>query len=85
MDNLLYDCCLKYFTCLSDFGYRDEEDVKKLLFYVFIQELVNSPSLSISETDFNICKNALYSICGTSCLFSYPEYCSNHKLLKGLI
>lgn len=74
MDDVLYESCLRYFTSLADFGYRNEEDVKKLLFYVFIQELVNSTS-DISAEDYKHLEGALYAMYGTTCLFPYPDYC----------
>lgn len=78
MDNLLYESCLRYFTSLANFGFRNEEDVKKLLFYVFIQELVNTTSLSIPEADYKHLEGALYSMYGTTCLMPYPDYCTDN-------
>ena len=78
MDDLLYNSCLKYFTSLANFGFRNDEDVKKLLFYVFIQELVNTTSLSIPEADYKHLEGALYSMYGTTCLMPYPDYCTDN-------
>jgi len=75
MDNLLYNSCVRYFTSLANYGFKNEMDVKKLLFYVFIQELVNTTSIVISETDYKSLENALYSLYGTTCLMPYPDYC----------
>ena len=81
MDDLLYNACVRYFTSLSHYGYRNEEEVKKLLLYVFIQELVNLTSIVISEEDYKHIENALYCIYGTTCLIPYPEYCENPMYL----
>lgn len=75
MDDLLYNSCVRYFTSLSNYGFRNEEEVKKLLFYVFIQELVNTTSIEISEEDYKHLENALYCMYGTTCLIPYPDYC----------
>lgn len=75
MDDLLYESCLRYFTSLSHYGYQSEEDVKKLLFYVYIQELVNTTSIAISPEDYKTLENALYCLYGTTCLIPYPDYC----------
>lgn len=75
MDDLLYNSCLRYFTSLANFGFKSESDVKKLLFYVFIQELVNTTSIAIPEDDYKCLENALYSLYGTTCLIPYPDYC----------
>lgn len=81
MDDLLYKSCVKYFTSLANYGYKSEAEVKKLLFYIFIQELVNTPSVVISESDYKELENALYCIYGTTCLIPYPEYCENPMYL----
>lgn len=75
MDDLLYESCLRYFTSLANYGFKSEKDVKKLLFYVFIQELVNTTSIVISEEDYKHIENALYCMYGTTCLIPYPNYC----------
>lgn len=75
MDNLLYESCLRYFTSLANYGFRSEKDVKKLLFYVYIQELVNTTSIVIPEEDYKHLENALYCMYGTTCLMPYPNYC----------
>lgn len=75
MDDLLYNSCLRYFTSLANYGFKSEKDVKKLLFYVFIQELVNTTSIVISEEDYKHIENALYCMYGTTCLIPYPNYC----------
>lgn len=75
MDDLLYNVCLRYFTSLTNSGYVSDMDVKKLLLYVYIQELVNTTSIVISEEDYKHLENALYCIYNTTCLIPYPEYC----------
>lgn len=75
MDDLLYESCLRYFTSLANYGFKSEKDVKKLLFYVFIQELVNTTSIVIPEDDYKHLENALYCMYGTTCLIPYPNYC----------
>lgn len=77
MDDLLYESCLRYFTSLANFGYKNDEDVKKLLFYVYIQELVNEPSLKtcITEEDLRSMEQALSQLYGTTCLMPYPNHC----------
>ena len=77
MDDLLYNACKRYFDSLFHFGYRNYDDVKKLLFYIFIEELVNTTSIVISEDDYKAIEKALYCIYGTSCLIPYPNYCTN--------
>ena len=52
MDDVLYESCLRYFTSLSHYGFKNEEEVKKLLLYVFIHELVNTTSVVINEEDY---------------------------------
>lgn len=75
MDDLLYNACLRYFTSLVNYGFRSERDVKKLLMYVYIQELVNTTSIVIPEDDYKHLENALYCLYGSTCLIPYPNYC----------
>lgn len=77
MDDLLYNACLRYFTSLTNSGYVSDMDVKKLLLYVYIQELVNTPSVSISEADYKHLEGALSAMYGTTCLMPYPNYCTD--------
>ena len=81
MENLLYNAYLRYFTTLENFGYKNYKEVKKLLFYTFIQELVNTTSIVIPEEDYKHLENALYCLYGTSCLIPYPNYCENPMFL----
>ena len=81
MDDLLYNTYLKYFTKLSNVGYGSDVDLKKIIFYTFIYELVNTTSIVISEKDYKEIETALYCIYGTSCLIPYPNYCKNSMYL----
>lgn len=75
MDEILYDACYRYFTTLAHYGYRPEEDLKKLLLFIYIHELVNNTSIIIPKEDYQEIENALYCIYGTTCLIPYPNYC----------
>lgn len=81
MEELLYNAYLRYFTSLGNFGYKSDKEVKKLIFYTFIQELVNTTSIVISKEDYKHLENALYCLYGTSCLIPYPDYCENPMFL----
>lgn len=81
MDDVLYEACLRYFTTLSHYGFKNDEEVKKLLLYVFIHELVNTTSIIINEEDYKHIENALYCLYGTTCLIPYPKYCENPMYL----
>jgi len=81
MEELLYNAYLRYFTSLGNFGYKSDKEVKKLIFYTFIQELVNTTSIAISKEDYKHLENALYCLYGTSCLIPYPDYCENPMFL----
>lgn len=77
MDDVLYEACKRYFTALAHYGYKDEMEVRKLLLYIYIQELVNIYPVSISGDDYTALEKALYCIYGTTCLIPYPTYCDN--------
>lgn len=77
MDDLLYNALSKYFAKLANFGYSDDVEIKKILFYCFINELVNTPSIVITQEEYTELEKALYCIYGTTCLIPYPNYCEN--------
>ena len=81
MEDLLYNTYLRYFTELGNLGYKNNNEVKKLLFYTFIQELVSTTSIVIPKEDYEHLENALYCLYGTSCLIPYPNYCENPMFL----
>lgn len=77
MDDLLYNALLKYFTRLSHFGQTTDAELRKIIFYCFIDELVKTPSVVITPDEYAELEKALYAIYGTTCLISYPDYCDD--------
>lgn len=78
MDKIIYDTLVKYFHTLSIFGYRNYEDVYKLIFLIWVQDVVNSAfSEYITEEDNRIIQRSLNCMFNSSCLISYPEQLLN--------
>ena len=86
MDNLteqLHLAIQRYFTSLANFGYKSEGDVKKLLIFLYLVDMIQGPfSQYITEDDYDIINIALYTLYGTTCLLPYPVFTINHSILN---
>lgn len=70
-----------YFNSLTQFGYRKDSDVTKLIVYIFISEILTGDMREfITEKDYRIIEKALYCLYGSSCLLPYPKYINEDNL-----
>lgn len=78
MDKILEiskEAIVRYFTTLSQFGYKKYSDVNKLIFLISIEELLTGElSYFIDEKDYNSIINALYCQFGSTCLIDFPIF-----------
>lgn len=82
---LSYDGINNYFNTLATLGYKNYEEVSKLLVLLFIEEFIKGPfSLYIDEDDYKVITNTLYNLYGSTCLIPYPEYSSGTSLIQSL-
>lgn len=73
--NVANESLSRYFNALSKLGYKNHDDVTKLLVLLFIEELLTSElSLYVTENDYGSIINALYCIMGNNCLIDLPSY-----------
>lgn len=73
--NIANEALRRYFNALSKLGYKDYDDVSKLLVLLFIEELLTSEfSFYVTEDDYKSITNALYCIMGNNCLIDLPSY-----------
>ena len=71
----------RYFTTLSNFGYKKYSDVDKLLVLIFIEETLSHDFAQfITEEDYGIITNALYCLYGSNCMIEFPKF-SNYDSL----
>lgn len=64
----------RYFTTLSQFGYKKYSDVDKLLVLLFIEEILSQGFLQyITEEDYKVITNALYCLYGSNCMIEFPN------------
>ena len=68
---------IRYFTALSQFGYKSYCDVGKLLALIFLQEYLQKYQEYITEADYNEVSKAMECLYGTSCLIPYQYYQTN--------
>lgn len=66
----------RYFSTLTNIGYKSQEEVDKMFLLLFIEELLqdNLLSLYITDKDYNTINNILACLYGSSCLIPYPEF-----------
>lgn len=70
-----------YFNALTQFGYKKQADVDKLLAYIFIEELLTGEMrFFITEDDYRLIEKALNCLYGSSCLIPYPKYINEDSL-----
>nr|DAG91959.1 MAG TPA: hypothetical protein [Crassvirales sp.] len=79
--NIAEEALKRYFNALSKLGYKNYNDVSKLLVLLFIEELLTSEfSFYITESDYKSITNALYCIMGNNCLIDLPSYATYDSL-----
>lgn len=79
--NTANEALRRYFNALSKLGYKDYNDVAKLLVLLFIEELLTSEfSFYVTEEDYRSITNALYCIMGNNCLIDLPSYTTYDSL-----
>lgn len=75
LTNITTEALNRYFHTLSVLGYKNYKSVYKLLFLIFVEELLNNDIYAfITEGDYRIIVNAVYCILGKDCLFDMPSY-----------
>ena len=70
-----------YFNALTQFGYKKQGDVDKLLVYSFIEEMLTGEMrFFVTEADYRLIEQALSCLYGSSCLIPYPQYANDDYL-----
>ena len=70
-----------YFNALTQFGYKKQGDVDRLIIYNFIEEMLTGEMREfIKESDYRTIERALYCLYGSSCLIPYPQYVNDDNL-----
>lgn len=73
--NVTSDALKNYFNTLSKLGYKNYNDVSKLIVLLFIEELLTSELSSyVTENDYRSIINASYCIMSNNCLINFPSY-----------
>lgn len=82
LTNLTLDSIIKYFNIVSKLGYKEYNDVYKVLILIFIEELLTSDfSYFINEKDYKTISNSINCLLGSSCLINMPLYNTYDSLL----
>lgn len=79
MDELLLElseeAIIRYFTTLSQFGYKKYSSVNKLLLLIFLEEFLTGPFLQyLTEKDYREITNCIYCLVGSDCMIDFPIF-----------
>lgn len=73
----LYNSLQTYFNTLKRTGYKNYTSTQTLLFVLLFKELLESDFKPfIKDEDIKIWKSFLNCLCGTDCVFPYPNICT---------
>lgn len=80
MDNLLLESLTRYFKHITNTGYMNYKEVRKLLVFILIQEMLSGYfGCIVTASDYKILSKALDCLYGSNCLIPYPDYYSLAK------
>lgn len=72
----------RYFTALSQFGYKKDSEVESLLVLLFIEgTILNDFSEFVTEDDYRIILQALECLYGSNCMIDFPTYANYDSLV----
>ena len=72
----------RYFTALSQFGYKKYSDVDKLLVLLFIEETLSHDFAEfITEEDYRTIVSSLYCLYGSNCMIDFPSFANYDSLI----
>lgn len=78
MDEILKiseNAVIRYFTTLSQFGYKKYSDVDKLMVLLFVEEILTGEmAYLVTQDDYKVIVNALYCLMGSTCMIDFPVY-----------
>lgn len=82
LTDFTYNSIKRYYTTLSNYGYKSYKDVNKLLILLYLDWIFTGPFQSyITDEDYKILSTALYSLYGTTCLIPFPDIFVNTPLI----
>ena len=72
----------RYFTTLSQFGYKKDSEVESLLVLLFIEDtILDDFSEFVTEDDYRIILQALECLYGSNCMIDFPKYANYDSLI----
>lgn len=81
--NISAEAIRRYFNILIKLGYKNYEDVYKIIVLTYLEELLSDNfSLYITEKDYDDIMKVFYQLLGSNCLIDFPSYATYDKLFK---
>lgn len=75
MDKNLLQAYDRYFTHLSQFGYMSYENVKALLLYDYINDIIKFSKEDLTNEDIITIEKVIDCLLGSNCLIDFPADC----------
>ncbi len=73
--NISEEAIIRYFTTLSQFGFKQYTDVERIMILFFIEEMLTHEFADfITEKDYRDIVNALYCLYGSTCMIEFPSF-----------
>lgn len=81
--NMAAESVRRYFDSLFKFGYKNYNDVDRLLVLTYLEELLSYGSNGfLTEEDYRIIINGIYCLGGSTCIIDFPSYATYDSLIK---
>lgn len=80
LTNLSYDAVVRYFTTLSQFGYKCYNATYKLLSLIALYDLLYMFDEYITDSDLESIVKSIYCLSGSTCLIDFPKHSSGSTL-----
>lgn len=76
--NTSYEALTRYFHTLSVLGYKNYDEVTKMVVLLYIEEIFSTVLGNfVTDKDYRTISNVLHCLYGDTCLIPYPEFLHN--------
>lgn len=82
LNTVVYDALFRYFNVLRQFGYKSYGEVDKLIALIALYDLLQIFYEYIDDKDLREISDAIYCLCGTTCLIRFPEQFNEDSLIR---
>lgn len=77
LPNIIREGLSNYIKKLKTFGYVNYSHVDSLIIAIFIQEILSDNKICLTEAEYRVFEQVLYTLFKKQCLLPYPKYFYN--------